>query len=310
MKSLFANKSYLLSKLQIILHPIAVVWLYLNRNIKNASFWWDTDSIKYRPSRLWGVVIVFYKSVRLFNLALSREKAEVALEWFYGASDEHYSRNGPGYEGYANYTEEQCIATYNKLEGRIERFLKINPNIFGYNNEDTFLDSGCGLGQNINVLTRYYPGSRVEGFDVNENALRLINIGSKKNINITLKKGSVTDLHFLSLYPDNSFDHVIISHVFTFILSSSISNTQDLRQSIIDQLIRIAKKSFLIIDSGIFYDGEPKIEIECNTRCVYKESLEHYFVSHLEHADTFFAIPARNTGCLYFRKKVNCDNHY
>jgi len=288
--------------LQCIVRPFSVIYLYIIRNTRHAKFWRDTKEIKYRPSRLWGPILFLYKIIRAFHIAWQLEKTESTLRWFDGRSSIHYSEEGPGYAGYAKYSDEQCIAIYENEEGRLSRFYKINPNIFVFRDGDSFLDAGCGMGQNIKVLTQNYPSSQIEGFDMNPDALRIIRVGSHENKNIDVREGSVADFNFLSSFPDDSFDHVIISHVFTFIFSSSIKKTSELRQSIINELIRISKKSFLLIDSGIFYDGEPTVEIESNTRCVYREPLEHYFHSHLNDVDAFFAIPSSNTGCIYLRK--------
>jgi SAM-dependent methyltransferase len=302
MESPIKNLHPIIPVLQKIVYPFNLIQLFLIRNVRHAKFWWHTNERKYRPNRLWGPVLFIYKIMRAFHIAWEREKTESTLRWFDGASSRHYSEGGPGYDGYAEYTNEQCIEVYKKEEGRLSRFYKINPNIFGYKDGDSFLDAGCGMGQNIKVLSQNYSSSRIEGFDMNPDALRIIRVGSGENKNINVRVGSVSDFKFLSSFQDNSFDHVIISHVFTFLLSSSIEKTRELRQSIINELVRISNKSFLIIDSGIFYDGEPTVEIESNTRCAYREPLEHYFHSHLENADAFFAIPSNNTGCIFLKK--------
>ena len=125
------------------------------------------------------------------------------------------------------------------------------------------LDAGCGRGQNTKVLSEYFPTSIIKAFDLSEGALSVVELGVENQKQIQTEVGSITDINYLKQYPTNGFDHVLLSHVFSFIMSGSEAESIQLRQQIIDELIRISSRTVLILDApGIFHLKEPSFNIE------------------------------------------------
>ena len=81
---------------------------------------------------------------------------------------------------------------------------------------------------NIKVLSEYFPTSKIKAFDLSEGALNVVELGVEKPKTNTTEVGSITDINYLKQYPTNGFDHVLLSHVFSFIMSGSeASNPSD-----------------------------------------------------------------------------------
>jgi ubiquinone/menaquinone biosynthesis C-methylase UbiE len=213
----------------------------------------------------------------------------------------HYSEEGVGYLGHSDFSESQQLELYHSMHGRLAYFIKNNALLINYCDGDSFLDNGCGRGQNIKELVTLYPNSLIEGYDLNDGALNVIRAALIGNDKVCVKVGSVTDFQHLSSYPDNSIDHLLISHVLTLIISTGLEETQVIRQQIIDQLIRIAKKSVIILDGGILKEHEnPNVFIEQNTRCILRESFLPYFEKHRDNGE-IYAMFSPDTEALFYK---------
>ena len=215
----------------------------------------------------------------------------------------HYGPKGRGYFNYGDLTDKEKLAFYGEPRGRIEYFLKNNLRILGYRDGQSFIDAGCGRGQNIKVLTEYFPKSSIRSFDVSEGALDAVRLGVKNQKQILVETGSLTDADYLAQYPTNGYDHVFVSHVFSFIIADGEMATHKLRQRIIDDLIRIAKKTVLILDgSAILNLSKPLLEIEQLRRAHYYESIVPYFNAHLAYGEICALFSSECIGVLYRKR--------
>ena len=76
----------------------------------------------------------------------------------------------------------------------------------------------------------------------------------------------------------DSFDNIIISHVFAFVIGNNLNMTVELRNKIIKELIRISRKTLVILDSNnILQLKNYDLYIEQRKRGVFSESIIDYF---------------------------------
>jgi SAM-dependent methyltransferase len=227
---------------------------------------------------------------RFTRKSWNQSYANYALKRYRVFIGKHYSSEGVGYFNYDSLSEGDRIAEFEQLGSRLAFYLEHNKVVLDFADGDTFLDAGCGKGQNIKELTKRYPNSQIRGFDVNAGALGVIQTALKDNDNVRVEQGSLADLKYLREYPDNSIDHIVVSHVFSFLADIDLSATSLLRQSILDQLSRIAKKTLIILDDNIGPTTGFKIVIEQNTRCFFRESLSPYFEVHRDIGELYFVL--------------------
>ena len=213
----------------------------------------------------------------------------------------HYGPKGRGYFNYDTLNNQEKLGLYGYPVGRVKYFLNNNSHVLGYKNGESFLDAGCGRGQNIKVLHDYFPSSTIHGFDVSEGAIDVIKSSIHEQKCVRAEVGSVTDKMYLECYPDNAFNHVLISHVFAFLMASGKQATHKMRQDIIDELVRISNNTVLILDGGlsIFNFGSPSFEIEQLHRATYNESIIPYFKKHLAHGEICMLSSPETMGLLY-----------
>jgi len=104
----------------------------------------------------------------------------------------------------------------------------------------------------------------------------------------------------LQSYEDRSFDHVIMSHVMSTLNGNGIEETIRVRQALVNQIIRIASRTVLILDGDVLYEKKDlKFIIEQNTRGFFKESFIHYFDEHLVNGELYVMFSAESTAFLY-----------
>lgn len=146
---------------------------------------------------------------------------------------------------------------------------------------------------------------KIKGFDISEQAIQIIKYGVGDNSNVNVEIGDICDLNFLSSIPDASFDHIILSHIIGFLSGPDIEQTIDLRQQLIDQLVRICSVSVIILDS---IEDIPNIraEIEQNNRCIVHDRLMNYFLKYTTTREGEMYIMFSDECCslLYLKKKL------
>ena len=93
-----------------------------------------------------------------------------------------------------------------------------------------------------------------------------------------------------------------MSHAFSFLMGDSITATRELRQETINQLIRITRKNIIILDGDLIFDRiEPKLLIEQNTKCAFRESLVPYFSQSMTPWELYTASDSDsgNSACIF-----------
>jgi len=293
-----------------IIKPFVFVWfwfiLWVKHN-KSAKSLNNTQKMGARdkPSIVSLPFVYTDHLISLIKRVWTVEFSEYALKKYEHKrfAEKHYSKEGRAYFNFDKLSQADCLEMYNKLTGRIAHHITHNPSILDYKDGDSFLDAGCGMGQNIKELVVRYPNSPIKGFDFSKEALRVIREGLKKNSNVSVEVGSIVDFQYLESYPNGSFDHFIISHVFSFMVGSGIDETRKLRQKLIDHFVRIAAKSVLILDRSDTILSEnkvPEVAIgQLPSRCFLRESLLPYFSRHISNGELYAMLAPTNEGIVF-----------
>ena len=220
----------------------------------------DLKSKKLKPSLasypLWLVSKIFKSTFDLWNLIYIDE----GLRVYSLLIKEHYSENGRGYLNFRGLSDiEQAKIYKNQRFGRIEFFIKNNIRTLDYQNGNSFLDFGCGFGQNIIVFERYFPHSRVLGFDVNNDVISILNKGTVGNPNIEASLGNITDegedartsIHFVGFILTPFVYWSLMSAISVFLLASIF----EVRPAIMgwQQITLIQSVPFYIIIWSLMY---------------------------------------------------------
>ena len=305
-KAIETIKKLITITLNPILKIFVVIWFWFYRWIKHNRFLiWLNNKQVGKPSIIALPFVFTNELISIIKRSWAVVFSEYALKKYKLFLKIHYSEKGVGYLNYDELLQDECLKIYNELSSRVAHYIKHNSTVLDYSNGDSFLDAGCGKGQNIKELIARYPNSLIKGFDVSTGALLVVQTALKGNGNVQVEVGSVVDFQYLESYPTGAFDHLIISHVFSLLIGSGVDETRKLRQTLIDHFIRIAAKSVLIMDGDILSQIEvPEVIIEQNTRCVFRESLIPYFAKHQAKGELYSMFSPENIGII-FRLKNN-----
>ena len=136
------------------------------------------------------------------------------------------------------------------------------------------MDVACGFGRDIKFLNQKFKNSKIEGFDINPNAIELIQDGlNKSNVNVYV--ADFSNLQFLESLENESFDWIIFSHALTFIFEENIQKTILKRKKIIFELIKKSKKGLVLLEN---YPSEKlNFFIEQKNRAVFNHDITKLF---------------------------------
>lgn len=247
----------------------------------------------------------FLASTRYVSRHVRTGYRDFRIQRYADLVEQHYEKQGGrAYRNYDSLSSSEKRHLYSNQRGRVSSFIEAYPHILLYADGDTFLDAGCGRGQNIIELSQSFPKSQISGFDINSEALDVIAVGTSTNDKINTFVGNIKDTQFLKKFAAGSFDHIIVSHVFSFLLDQGGErDTVLFRQKIIDHLIEIARESVLILDSGvsILNFGGPNLQVEQKRRAHYQDMILQYFLPHQDVGHPVALYSSKSVGVL-FRK--------
>ncbi len=287
-----------------------VIWFWPSRWVHHNVFLFRLKNPHIKPG-LFSLPFVFlYLAGSMTAREFRRRFSRYALKKYTIFTPRHYAKGGLGYSDGDKISDEDRDRLYLQERGRIAFFIDHNRALVPYKNGDSFLDVGCGKGQNIRVISERYAASKISGFDISEDALKIIRCGAKNNPNISVAKGDICSREFLSSIPDESVNHVIVSHVLGFLSGPGIEETKKFRQEIVDELIRIASDSVIILDM-IENAPEIRVEIEQNNRCIVHDRLMDYFFPYTtsEKGEVYAMFSNESSGLLYLKRKKNSTLH-
>ena len=145
---------------------------------------------------------------------------------------------------------------------------------------DSFLDCGCGPGNNIKEIKKQLPKSWITAFDLSPNVIKFINDYFKQQ-HVEAFVGSVLDLDVFKKIPDRSIEHVFFANMLSTVFLDSVEKTKEIRQEIISQAIRIAKKNVILNEFLL----PTRIYIEQKYRAAFDEDYSPYFESARDQGD-------------------------
>jgi len=292
--------------------PLVVVrfWYVRWRTHNQFLLWLRNDQIG-KPSVLAFPFVYYYRGCTFLKRIWQTEFSDYALRRYQAYLALHYSPTGVGYFDYTALSDESRVSIFNGLSSRLAHYVDYNRTILDYKDGETFLDAGCGKGQNIKELISRYPRSVIKGFDINEGALQVVGAALKDSPNVHVELGSIVDPTYLSSYPDHSIDHVVVSHVISFLSSSSLDETRTLRQTVIDQLLRIARRTLIIMDANIWSDsGSFEVIMDQNTRCFFRESLQPYFSKYQDIGELYLMVSSDDMAFAFKKFETNTFDHH
>jgi ubiquinone/menaquinone biosynthesis C-methylase UbiE len=238
-----------------------------------------------RPSALGTLFALQASFWRAIRAIWKEARTEYTLQVYKTQNLVHYAKGGRGYLNLDKLSKQECMNQFAGLDSRLQLFLDSYPATIGYKDGESFLDAGCGKGQNLKFILSRYPRSPYTGFDIDERCLRVAKAGVDGSVNRTLSQGSILDFEFLGSFTDKSVDHVLICHVFSTLLEPTILQTQSSHQRIVDEFVRIAKKSVIVIDT-MSLGRAFQVEIEHLTRATIRENIAAYFAKHQSAGET------------------------
>lgn len=282
------NKNILYSIAEKMVRPLVIPFFWFSRWVMHNNFRRAMNSdIVGRPAFLSLPFVYAYLGLVLLSRGWRRSFDEYALPRYQQFVARHYSKEGLGYRGLSTIDGEQARALYSGERSQLAYYLNHHKKLLTCVNGDSFLDVGCGSGQNIQELSRRFPDSKIHGFDINDDAVSLIKT-VEKNPHVVVEVGSFLDPTYLQRYQPASYDWIVLSHVLGFIVANGIEATMRVRKELIVSLARLARKGLIVLD------GPPeagfKVVIEQNTRCIIKfdytllfdKSLGELYMLHLE----------------------------
>ena len=215
----------------------------------------------------------------------------------------HYSKDGKAYQELSSLLDKISLdKAKDNLQSRLFLFKEV---VSIYNNGETFVEFGCGKGQNIFPLSEKFSISQIYGYDISPDSLSYINKYVKKNNikNIKCKLGDLKNIDFLKNFEDKEFDHVILVNVFSLIFDKNADLSNKMRREVILNLIRISKKSLTIIDSeAIINSGNSFLKIEQLNRAIYYDNILKYF-SDLKVLDFINIVYTDNCYAVIYKRK-------
>ncbi len=279
---------------------IIIPYFYLARFFKDQIFLYKIKNPKLKPLLIFQPVYFLTRAAGYLKRIFQREFTNYAMKKYSNYILFHYSKNGRGYFAYENLTFDEKLELYGHPEGRITQFINDYTSILNYQDGDSFFDVGCGRGQNIKVLLEKYSNSFVHGIDISKEAIGIINLAVKSE-NLKLQNIDIKNTQALKKFKENSYDHIIMSHVFSLILNDGLSSTIKLRKTIISELVRIANISVIIIGGPEIVSKKNKFTIEQLHRGTFAESIINYFPSD---AGIKLILNSPHSSAVLFKKRV------
>ena len=232
-----------------------------------------------RPSALgmlFGFLAYFWRAIKIM---WAEAWSDYVLQVYHRRNRAHYAKGGRGYADLPNLSAEECVGQFAGLTSRLQVFVDSYSMMVGYQDGESFLDAGCGKGQNLKFVLDRFPHSPYAGFDIDERCLQVARVGVEGGVNRSLRRGSILDFDFLRSFEDKSVDHICACHVFSTLLESTTHETKRSHQRIIDEFVRISRRSIMIIDNmavGSSFD----VQVEQFSRATVCENITSYFARH------------------------------
>ena len=209
------------------------------------------------------------------NYRARQERQDLLFARYTRLHRAHYGPSGRGYSTIGASSASDRMTRYRGQASRLEPFVDRYPELLRFRDGDSYLDLGCGTGQNIRMLCERYPSSRIAGYDLNANAVALIR-ECEPHPGLSVATGDLADADFRADALRGGVDHIVLSHVLAFIIAPSCRETMDARRRILSDLAAACRSSLIIIDT-FGPSGDPVISIEQRQRANVRDDVLGYF---------------------------------
>tara|TARA_Y100000591_G_C21758957_1_gene659021 strand:- start:123 stop:998 length:876 start_codon:yes stop_codon:yes gene_type:complete len=263
--------------LKIFLYPVFFIHFHICRFFINLNF---EFSFKKKYILILLPIIFSFKIVRRVIFFYRTNFINYALKKYQDYTKNHYKKDGTGYEILKKYSTQDkrnfFLNENSKInaKSRLESVFNNYKNYINFKDGDSFLDVACGYGRDIKFLNQKFKNSKIEGFDINPNAIELIQDGlNKSNVNVYV--ADFSNLQFLESLENESFDWIIFSHALTFIFEENIQKTILKRKKLIFELTKKSKKGLVLLEN---YPSEKlNFFIEQKNRAVFNHDITKLF---------------------------------
>lgn len=236
-----------------------------------------------------------------FTLAVRQLQQNALFTRYLRLHTLHYGPTGRGYQNLAAASPENRSRRYHEQTSRLEYFVDHYSELLRYKDGDSFLDFGCGTGQNIRMLSERYPSSRIVGYDINPDAVSLIR-EFERNPAVMVATGDLVDDALRAEVAGEGFNHIILSHVFSLIFGPAIDDTIHMRQRILSELADACSSSLVIVDTfGAV--GPPTIAIEQRQRAIVTDDVLGYF-SRIDSGRAYLVQSDRSRAVVFTKKTL------
>jgi hypothetical protein len=293
--------------LSTVMRPAATTWFLCLRAVHHDLFLRQLGL----PGRRWWLMPfgITLRAVRVIARCWRSAYTQAAMRHYAEALTRHYGPRGLAYGRLASANDSDRLTRFKNQQGRI-RFYLNDRRALDFADGDSFLDCGCGPGQNVVELRRAFPASPIKAFDYNAEAIAILKLGSECDPLTTAEQGSILDVAYLASYPDGSVDHVLISHVMGFVLRPSMEETRHARQYIVDELIRIARKTVVVLDRVETNQAQISIEIEQRDRGIVHDDLTSYFLHHETRGELYLMISPVDQAIVYRKPSLVASSSF
>lgn len=227
--------------------------------------------------------------------------AETVLETYSRRNLAHYAPGGIAYSNLESISAQDAAAGFAALGSRLALHLDAYPSLVDYRDGESVLDAGCGKGQNLKCILERFPNSPYTGFDFDPRGLQVAQAGVAGAPHRRLMQGNLLDPAFLRAFADKSVDHALVSHVFSALFESGLAATRASHARIVDELVRISRRSVLILDR-MTLDGSVAVEIEHASRATVCETIIGYFAAHRASGEAC-VLACDGSTAVYFRHR-------
>lgn len=111
---------------------------------------------------------------------------------------------------------------------------------------ESLLEIGCEAGQNLAVIREAMPEMKLAGCDISTKALSIA-----ERAGVAVRTVNLLEIDALSVYEDDQFDYVLISHVLEHLVVRDIQHTNDIRCNVLKHIHRIAKRGYVVTTTAI-----------------------------------------------------------
>jgi SAM-dependent methyltransferase len=244
----------------------------LNGNIRRMM---GRRAYPYIPAAV--VLLPLYVAVRLMQRAARSIQAcftDYALVQYFDFIRRHYGSQGDGYHWVKDVEAERARPT---PPSRLLPFHQRFPGLTRFEDGDSFLELGCGTGNELSHLAQAFPASRIEGIDFNPRAVQVID--GRFDGRVRARSADLADLSVLRDIPSGSIDHVLFVHSDSYMFGRGIEATVQYRRQLMAEAARVAAKGVVFIREIITPKRPPRFEMARDIAGMVRDDLTALLLS-------------------------------